>query len=135
MNILVGKNDLSRWFFIAPADLFSHSLNFFYYIWTSRSYHPDFHLLGFLAHNYSVHHRISTETASLSGQQHVGLLQKKRSNDCLYPQINVMPDEMSGDNNQNSIRWLLLPSKMLSCNIYVYIVRAPYVKFREPWKC
>ncbi|XP_008238055.1 PREDICTED: uncharacterized protein LOC103336734 isoform X3 [Prunus mume] len=48
--------------------------------------------------------RISTEIASLSGQQHVGLLQKKRSNDCLYPQINVMPDEMSGDNNQNSIR-------------------------------
>ncbi|BFG30803.1 hypothetical protein CerSpe_170750 [Prunus speciosa] len=48
--------------------------------------------------------RISTEIASLSGQQHVGLLQRKRSNDCLYPQINVMPDEMSGDNNQNSIR-------------------------------
>ncbi|TQD75281.1 hypothetical protein C1H46_029787 [Malus baccata] len=48
---------------------------------------------------------ISTEIASLSsGQQHVGILQKKRSNDCLYPPINTMPDEISGDNNQSSIR-------------------------------
>ncbi|CAN6547063.1 unnamed protein product [Malus baccata var. baccata] len=40
---------------------------------------------------------ISTEIASLSsGQQHVGILQKKRSNDCLYPPINTMPDEISG---------------------------------------
>ncbi|KAM1980032.1 hypothetical protein FF1_037359 [Malus domestica] len=47
---------------------------------------------------------ISTEIASLPGQQHVGILQKKRSNDCLYPPINTMPDEISGDNNQSSIR-------------------------------
>ncbi|KAM1679927.1 hypothetical protein COP1_037417 [Malus domestica] len=39
---------------------------------------------------------ISTEIASLPGQQHVGILQKKRSNDCLYPPINTMPDEISG---------------------------------------
>ncbi|XP_048430917.1 protein CYCLOPS-like [Pyrus x bretschneideri] len=47
---------------------------------------------------------ISTEIASSPGQQHVGILQKKRSNDCLYPPINTMPDEISGDNNQSSIR-------------------------------
>ncbi|CAB4278995.1 unnamed protein product [Prunus armeniaca] len=82
--------------------------------------------------SYSVHHRISTEIASLSGQQHVGLLQKKRSNDCLYPQINVMPDEMSGDNNQNSIRWLLLPSKMLSCMVLKEECRLAWFHSSQP---
>ncbi|XP_004300137.1 PREDICTED: uncharacterized protein LOC101301010 [Fragaria vesca subsp. vesca] len=48
--------------------------------------------------------RISTEIASLSGHQHVGLLQKKRSNEVLFPQYNPMPDENSADLNQHSNR-------------------------------
>ncbi|XP_061988518.1 protein CYCLOPS-like isoform X1 [Rosa rugosa] len=48
--------------------------------------------------------RISTEIASLSAHQHVGLLQKKRSNEVLFPQYNPMPDENSADLNQHSNR-------------------------------
>ncbi|KAG7952687.1 hypothetical protein I3843_12G071300 [Carya illinoinensis] len=48
--------------------------------------------------------RISTELASISGQQHVGILQKKRSNDNLHPQSNSLADNISGDLHQQSIR-------------------------------
>lgn len=56
--------------------------------------------------------RISTELASISGQQHVGILQKKRSNDNLHPQSNSLADNISGDLHQQSIRCLLLPFNM-----------------------
>ncbi|KAA8525138.1 hypothetical protein F0562_006998 [Nyssa sinensis] len=48
--------------------------------------------------------RISTELASLSSQQHEGLLQKKKSNDNLFPQIISVADGPSSDLNQDSIR-------------------------------
>lgn len=48
--------------------------------------------------------RITTEPASLSSQQLGGVLQKKRSNDILLPQITPTADEQSSDLNQNSTR-------------------------------
>ncbi|KAL7187951.1 hypothetical protein ACSBR1_037902 [Camellia fascicularis] len=48
--------------------------------------------------------RITTEPAGLSSQQLGGVLQKKRSNDILLPQITPTADEQSSDLNQNSTR-------------------------------
>ncbi|XP_050375630.1 protein CYCLOPS-like [Argentina anserina] len=48
--------------------------------------------------------RISTEIASLSAHQPIGLHQKERSNEVLFPQYNPMPDEISADLNQHSNR-------------------------------
>ncbi|XP_062146386.1 protein CYCLOPS-like isoform X2 [Alnus glutinosa] len=51
-----------------------------------------------------VSRRLSTELASLSSQQHAGMLQKKRSNDNLHPQNNSVADNIFGDLHQQSIR-------------------------------
>ncbi|EXB49817.1 hypothetical protein L484_006355 [Morus notabilis] len=48
--------------------------------------------------------RISTEITNLNGQQHVGILQKKRSNDNLFPQNNAVTDDITGNANHHSIR-------------------------------
>ncbi|KAL7166604.1 hypothetical protein ACSBR2_037302 [Camellia fascicularis] len=48
--------------------------------------------------------RITTEPAGLSSQQLGGVLQKKRSNDILLPQITPTADEQSSEFNQNSTR-------------------------------
>ncbi|KAF3447881.1 hypothetical protein FNV43_RR08587 [Rhamnella rubrinervis] len=47
---------------------------------------------------------ISTELATLSAQQQTGVVQKKISNDILYPQNNIMADDVSGNLNNHSIR-------------------------------
>jgi hypothetical protein len=105
-------------FFIHLLNLLSLSLSqTFYFFFTSKSSHDFFpanflNLIfpGFLIESsyFFVRHRISTEIASLSAQQNVGVLQKKRSNEVLFPQCNPMPDEISADLNQHSNRWLLL---------------------------
>lgn len=51
-----------------------------------------------------VSRRLSTELAGLSSQQHVGMLQKKRSDDNLHPQNNSVADNIFGDLHQQSIR-------------------------------
>ncbi|XP_015897350.3 protein CYCLOPS [Ziziphus jujuba] len=48
--------------------------------------------------------RISTELATLSSQQQSGVLQKRKSNDILYPQNNAMADDIPGNVNDHSIR-------------------------------
>ncbi|CAL5388776.1 unnamed protein product [Camellia sinensis] len=48
--------------------------------------------------------RKPTELAGSSGQQLGGVLQRKRSNDNLFPQNTALVDEQSSDLNQNSIR-------------------------------
>ncbi|KAA8521265.1 hypothetical protein F0562_011898 [Nyssa sinensis] len=48
--------------------------------------------------------RISTEPSSLSSQQPGSSLQKKRSNDTLFPENNSVADEPLNDLNQDSIR-------------------------------
>ncbi|KAF5938816.1 hypothetical protein HYC85_023075 [Camellia sinensis] len=48
--------------------------------------------------------RMPTELAGSSGQQLGGVLQRKQSNDNLFPQNTALVDEQSSDMNQNSIR-------------------------------
>ncbi|CAL5429338.1 unnamed protein product [Camellia sinensis] len=48
--------------------------------------------------------RMPTELAGSSGQQLGGVLQRKQSNDNLFPQNTTLVDEQSSDMNQNSIR-------------------------------
>ncbi|XP_059441454.1 protein CYCLOPS-like isoform X4 [Corylus avellana] len=50
--------------------------------------------------------RLSTELASLSSQQHVGMLQKRRSNENLHPQNNSVADNIFGDLHQQSISFV-----------------------------
>ncbi|CAL5355594.1 unnamed protein product [Camellia sinensis] len=49
-------------------------------------------------------HVMPTELAGSSGQQLGGVLQRKQSNDNLFPQNTALVDEQSSDMNQNSIR-------------------------------
>ncbi|XP_040990664.1 protein CYCLOPS-like isoform X1 [Juglans microcarpa x Juglans regia] len=68
--------------------------------------------------------RISTELASISSQQHVGILQKKRSNDNLHPQSNSMADNISGDLHQQSISFIRNSVEKGLQNTDLYLAKA-----------
>ncbi|KAF7829142.1 protein CYCLOPS-like [Senna tora] len=53
-----------------------------------------------IGHNSRLSQRISTELASLSNPQHVGIVSEGRNNENFYTQNNHMVDDASGDFNQ-----------------------------------
>ncbi|THF95798.1 hypothetical protein TEA_002817 [Camellia sinensis var. sinensis] len=67
----------------------------------SGSSHPFFCKI-FMA--FACKYLMPTELAGSSGQQLGGVLQRKQSNDNLFPQNTALVDEQSSDMNQNSIR-------------------------------
>ncbi|KAF4378548.1 hypothetical protein F8388_022369 [Cannabis sativa] len=67
-------------------------------------FNNSFNTSGIAHRTRQASRRISTEISNLTGQQHVGMLQKKRSNDIIYPQNYASADDTSGSVNHHSIR-------------------------------
>ncbi|XP_059642784.1 protein CYCLOPS-like [Cornus florida] len=72
--------------------------------WLTNGENHGYNSTGIAHRTRQASRRISTELSSLSNQQHGGMLQKKRSNDILFPQNTSGADEPSSDLNQHSMR-------------------------------
>ncbi|XP_052208858.1 protein CYCLOPS-like isoform X2 [Diospyros lotus] len=93
---MLGFKNLSQNFRTDSEDLFK--------CWLANGENHGHNSAGTEYRNRQASRRISRELASLSSQQLGGVLQKKGSNDNLFPQITPATDEQLDDLNQNSIR-------------------------------
>ncbi|XP_062120579.1 protein CYCLOPS-like isoform X2 [Humulus lupulus] len=93
---VLGFRNLSQNFRTDSEELFKS--------WLTNGENNSFNTSGIAHRTRQGSRRISTEISNLIGQQHVGILQKKRSNDIIYPQNNASADDISGSVNHHSIR-------------------------------
>ncbi|PON44789.1 CYCLOPS transcription factor [Parasponia andersonii] len=93
---VLGFRNLSQNFRTDSEELFKS--------WLTNGENNSFNSPSITHRTRQASRRISTEITNLTGQQHVGLLQKKRSNDIIFPQNNSMADDIPVNVNQPSLR-------------------------------